>query len=89
MNEEEEEPKLVAAIDPILPLLLLACPIGMGLMMWFMSKSMRSSQGESSGGVGSGGTESLAELKVVQPRLAAQIDSASEHDSSARTRSKA
>ncbi|MBS1892234.1 MAG: DUF2933 domain-containing protein, partial [Actinobacteria bacterium] len=31
----------MATIAPILtPLALLACPIGMGLMMWFMGKGM-------------------------------------------------
>ena len=67
---------ILAAINAVLPLLLLACPIGMGLMMWFMSKGMKNGQGKQLERAGDGGTESLAELKAVQARLAAQIDAA-------------
>lgn len=67
---------ILAAINSVLPLLLLACPIGMGLMMWFMSKGMKGGREEQPERTGDGSTESLAELKAVQARLAAQIDAA-------------
>jgi hypothetical protein len=51
-------------------LAVLACPIGMGLMMWFMSKGMRSGQ---SGGE-KGGSGSVEELRREQSRLTAEID---------------
>lgn len=81
---------LVAAINSILPLLLLACPIGMGLMMWFMSKGMKSGQGKQSEHARAAGTESLAELRTVQARLAAQIDAAeSDRDAAERAGTRA
>lgn len=67
---------LVAAIGPILPLLLLACPVGMGVMMWFMSRGMKRDRREQPGEVGESGMESLAELRALQARLAAKIDAA-------------
>ena len=60
-------------MESLAPLLLLACPVGMGLMMWFMAKSMR----------GSGGVPrsdgSLADLRREQERLDAEIQRL-EHD---------
>ncbi len=50
-------------------LAVLACPIGMGLMMWFMSKGMRSKQSEEET-MGSGSVE---ELRREQTRLAAEL----------------
>jgi hypothetical protein len=46
---------------------LVACPVGMGLMMWFMSKGMRSGRSESGGA-------SIDELRAEQRRIRAQLD---------------
>lgn len=59
-------------MDVLLPLALLACPIGMGLMMFFMARGM---------GMGGGKKEPTVEgdhlptLKAEQVRLAEQIES--------------
>jgi hypothetical protein len=47
-------------------LALLACPVGMGLMMWFMMKGDRERSGSKSA--------STEELRDEQARLQAQID---------------
>jgi hypothetical protein len=54
-------------------LLALLCPIGMGLMMWFMAKGM--SMGRNGGNGDSEAKEplSLEELRAEQERLAARI----------------
>jgi hypothetical protein len=53
----------------VVALALLACPVGMGLMMWFMSKGMKKDRGQSRPAPGS-----LEELRDEQARLNAQID---------------
>ncbi len=66
---------LIAATSPLLFLALLACPIGMGLMMLFMGRGMM-------GGGGMKKTDSrqsddgspLAEMKAEQARLAEKIE---------------
>lgn len=62
---------MVAAVgtSPLLFLALLACPLSMGLMMWFMGRGM-------DGGKRNARRDeaSLAEMKALQARLAEKID---------------
>jgi hypothetical protein len=53
----------------VVALALLACPVGMGLMMWFMGKGMKKDGGQSPSSSGS-----LEDLRDEQARLSAQID---------------
>lgn len=56
----------------LLAALVLACPVGMGLMMWMMSKGMmggKRSEEESAGP----GEPSLSELRDEHERLGAEI----------------
>ena len=59
---------VIAQLSGPTALLLLACPISMGAMMWFMMKGMPGSKGNAPRGA-----SSLAELKQEQTRLAAKI----------------
>ncbi len=57
-------------MEALLILALLACPVGMGLMMWFMGKNMKGEQklnGESR-------PRSVTQLRAEESRLAAEID---------------
>ena len=47
-------------------LALLACPVGMGLMMWFMARGQRERKAEPK-------DMSLTELKAEQSRLDAEV----------------
>lgn len=47
---------------------VLACPVGMGLMMWFMAKGMRQ------GSTGSPGEASIEELRAEHRRLGQEIE---------------
>ncbi|MGH3029348.1 MAG: hypothetical protein ACRDNE_01000 [Gaiellaceae bacterium] len=55
----------------LIALVALACPIGMGLMMWFMAKGMR---GEKPAEQRRADQASLVELQAEHARLAAQIE---------------
>lgn len=58
----------MADIIPILtPLALLACPIGMGLMMFFMGKGMMGGKKEEPD------KASVEDLRAEQQRLAAEV----------------
>lgn len=55
----------------LLPLALLACPVGMGLMMWFMAKGTKRQRG---GENIAAQPRSLEQLREEQRRLDAEID---------------
>lgn len=55
-------------MEPLLALVLLACPVGMGLMMWFMMRGSRGRQQSHTG------VDSLPDLKAEQARLAEKIE---------------
>ena len=55
-------------MDALVPLALLACPIGMGLMMFFMMRGMGGARKHDAPG------GSLPDLKAEQARLAEKID---------------
>lgn len=60
----------MASIVPILtPLALLACPIGMGLMMFLMGKGMMGGKKEEKPD-----NASIAQLREEQQRLAAEVE---------------
>jgi hypothetical protein len=63
----------VASISSSLaPLALLACPVGMGVMMWVMSKGMRGRRAAPSHD--DQGEPSLADLRAEHRRLGAEIE---------------
>lgn len=63
-------------MDALLLLALLACPLGMGLMMWFMAKNMKGGGKSSPGGesYGAHGPRSVTQLRAQQSRLSAEIE---------------
>lgn len=57
------------------PLAILACPIGMGLMMWFMGKSMRKPGATDDDSQDANSRQhSLDELRDEQERLRAEVE---------------
>jgi len=63
----------------LLTVAVLACPIGMGLMMWFMARGMKHGESDGRGEA----TPSAEELRQEQRRLESEIDRL-EHERGAR-----
>ena len=64
---------LIAATSPLLFLALLACPIGMGLMMLFMGRGMMGGM-KKTDSPQSDNKSPLGEMKAEQARLAEKIE---------------
>lgn len=62
--------------SPLLLLAVLACPVGMGLMMLFMGKGMMGGKKKTAQPLDESG--SLAEMKAEQARLAEKISALEE-----------
>jgi hypothetical protein len=60
--------------SPLLLLVLLACPIGMGVMMVFMGRGMKGGMKQQKGDESETGGSALAEMKAEQARLAEKIE---------------
>jgi hypothetical protein len=65
---------LIAATSPLFLLAVLACPIGMGLMMLFMGRGMMGGMKQNDSRQSDADGSSLAEMKAEQARLAEKID---------------
>lgn len=63
-------------MEALLALAFLACPVGMGLMMWFMMRGMGGGRREKE-------ADSLPDLKAEQARLAEKIEALEEERSPA------
>jgi hypothetical protein len=63
-------------MDAVFLVALLACPVGMGLMMWFMGKNMKGGEKSSGDGEWSAerGPRSVMELRTEQSRLSDEIE---------------
>ncbi len=65
---------VVAAVNPLFFLFVLACPVGMGLMMLFMGRGMRTSGRHGHLGHGESGERTRADLKAEQARISDRIE---------------
>jgi flagellar basal body-associated protein FliL len=65
-------------MEPLYALALLACPVGMGAMMWFMSKGMMGGSKQKDDASSTQGG-SLQDLRKQQHELAADIARLEEH----------
>ena len=59
---------ILASASPLLALCALACPLGMGAMMWFMARGSRSSKAQSPS------PATLDDLRQEHERLGTQIE---------------
>lgn len=71
-------------MEALVVLALLACPVGMGAMMWFMGRNMKQQQPTAAAPP----AEDLDELRSEQARLTAEIDQL-QSERAARTANKA
>jgi cell division protein FtsB len=55
-------------VESLLVLALLACPVGMGAMMWWMGRNMKHQQAAPAA------TDGVEELRAEEARLTAEID---------------
>ena len=72
--------------SPLLLLAVLACPVGMGVMMLFMGKGMMGGKKKDATTPLDNEAGSLADMKAEQARLAAKISSLEERQAPATTR---
>ena len=56
-------------MEPLILLALLACPVGMGAMMWFMNRGMKQEQRPAAAS-----SENVDDLRSERARLTAEID---------------
>jgi len=72
---------LIGAIgSPLLLLAVLACPVGMGLMMVFMGRGMMGGMKQKNRDETETGASALAEMKAEQARLAEKIEALEGHE---------
>lgn len=69
-------------MEPLYILALLACPVAMGAMMWFMSKGLMGGNKQKDTEVSRDAGGSLEDLREQQHKLAADIARLEEHDAS-------
>lgn len=61
-------------MELLLVLALLACPVGMGLMMWWMGRNMNNGQNNNDQAEQPAAPENAEQLRDEHARLTAQID---------------
>jgi flagellar basal body-associated protein FliL len=69
-------------MEPLYILALLACPVGMGAMMWFMSKGLLGGNKHKGEEGPQAEATTVENLRDQQQRLAADIARLEEHDAS-------